>query len=62
MYGVHTHPTRTAPTNSMTVAISMACTSVRDLEDTDVAKELATSLAPILQASKKAKSMPRAKM
>jgi hypothetical protein len=55
-------PTRTAPANSITVAISIACFIVKDREETDVAKELATSFAPMFQASRKAKSMPIAKM
>ena len=55
-------PTRTAPANSITVAMSMACFIVKDREETEVAKELATSFAPMFHASKKAKSMPIAKM
>ena len=55
-------PTRTAPANSITVAISIACFMVREREETDVAKELATSFAPMFQASRKAKSMLIAKM
>jgi hypothetical protein len=39
-------PTATLPENSHTEAISMACLRVREREDTEVAKELATSLAP----------------
>ena len=39
-------PTVSAPRNSMTLAINIACLKVRDREATDVAKELATSLAP----------------
>ena len=39
-------PTRTAPANSITEAIIMACFIVREREETDVAKELATSFAP----------------
>ncbi len=57
-----THPTSTAPRNSHTAAIHMACRRVRDREDTEVANELATSLAPMLNASRKAKIMPMAKM
>ena len=56
------YPTKTAPANSQTAAIHMACLRVKERDDTEVAKELATSLAPILKASKKAKIMPRAKM
>jgi hypothetical protein len=55
-------PTRTAPPNSMTVAMSIACFMVRDREETEVAKELATSFAPMFHASRNAKSMPMAKM
>jgi len=44
-------PTAIAPENSMTEAIIMACFMVKDLEETEVAKELATSLAPMFQAS-----------
>ena len=55
-------PTRTAPANSMTDAIIMACFRVRERDETEVAKELATSLAPMFQASRKAKIMPIAKM
>ena len=39
-------PTDTLPASSQTEAIIMACLRVSDLEDTEVAKELATSLAP----------------
>jgi hypothetical protein len=39
-------PTDTLPLNSQTAATSIACFMVRDLEETDVPKELATSLAP----------------
>lgn len=41
-----TCPTPTAPANSITVAIIIACFIVKDLEDTDVAKLFATSFAP----------------
>lgn len=41
-------PTETAPANSMMEAASAACFMVRDLDATDVANELATSLAPML--------------
>jgi hypothetical protein len=44
-------PTVTAPVNSITVATIMAWVRVSDREDTDVAKEFATSLAPIFHAS-----------
>jgi hypothetical protein len=72
------YPTPTAPANSITVAIIIACFIVSDLDETDVAKELATSLAPgegqmcsdtevlgyipIFQASRNANIMPMAKM
>ncbi len=36
------YPTSTAPANSHTVAINMACLMVKDRDDTDVANELAT--------------------
>lgn len=39
-------PTVTLPANSQKEAMIMACLRVRDLEETDVANELATSLAP----------------
>lgn len=39
-------PTETLPANSQKEAITMACFSVNDLDETEVAKELATSLAP----------------
>lgn len=39
-------PTVTLPDNSQKDATSMACLRVRDLDETDVANELATSLAP----------------
>ena len=55
-------PTRTAPRNSQKVAMIMACVRVRDLDETEVANELATSLAPMFQASMKAKMTPKAKM
>ena len=41
------YPTRTAPRNSINDARTMACFIVNDREDTDVANELATSLAPM---------------
>lgn len=44
-------PTSNAPANSITEAINMACKRVRDLEETEVAKALATSLAPMFHAS-----------
>lgn len=40
----------------------MACFKVRDLEDTEVANELATSFAPIFQASKNENIIAIAKM
>lgn len=39
-------PTLTDPANSMQAAISIACLSVRDRDETDEANEFATSLAP----------------
>jgi len=44
-------PTSSAPRNSMNVATTMACGSVREREDTEVAKEFATSFAPMFHAS-----------
>ena len=55
-------PASTAPPNSHTVAINIACFMVKDREETDVAKLLATSFAPMFQASRKAKINPNAKM
>jgi hypothetical protein len=40
----------------------MACLIVRDLDDTEVAKEFATSLAPMFHASKNAKIIAIAKI
>lgn len=40
-------PSAMAPVSSMTVAIMQACFSVKLREPTEVAKELATSLAPV---------------
>ena len=40
-------PTSTAPANSQIPAAIIACRKVNDRDDTDVAKEFATSLAPI---------------
>jgi hypothetical protein len=40
-------PTSMAPANSMTEAMHMACLRVSEREATEVAKELATSLAPV---------------
>jgi hypothetical protein len=37
-----------APENSIAEAINMACLKVRDLDETEVANELATSLAPVV--------------
>ena len=39
-------PARTAPRNSMIAAAMQACHSRREREETEVAKEFATSLAP----------------
>ena len=47
---------------SQKVAIRAACFNVRDREETDVENEFATSLAPMLKASIKAKITPSAKM
>ena len=47
---------------SQKVAIRAACFNVRDREETDVENEFATSLAPMLKASIKAKMTPSAKM
>ena len=47
---------------SQQVATRAACFNVRDREETDVENEFATSLAPILKASMKAKMMPSAKI
>lgn len=55
-------PAKTAPNNSQSAAKIMACQYFKDLEETEDAKELATSLAPIFQASKNAKSIPMAKI
>jgi hypothetical protein len=40
----------------------MAWIKVKDLEETEVANALATSLAPMFQASRKAKNNPITKM
>ena len=40
----------------------MACQYFKDRDETEVAQELATSLAPIFQASRKAKMVPSAKI
>lgn len=44
-------PTATDPENSIMEAMNMACLRVRDRDETEVANELATSLAPIFHAS-----------
>jgi hypothetical protein len=54
-------PRRTAPRNSAIAARMTACHNLSEREDTDVANELATSFAPILYASRKAKMKPIAK-
>lgn len=59
---VFTHPTRTAPRNSVQEAINMACNMVKDRDETDVANEFATSLAPMFHASRKARIRPMAKI
>ena len=46
MVSVTREPTSMAPANSMTEAMHMACLRVSEREATDVAHELATSLAP----------------
>lgn len=46
------YPTPTAPPNSIAVAIIIACFIVNDLEETEVAKEFATSFAPVLGINK----------
>jgi hypothetical protein len=43
------HPAPTAPAKSITDPIIMACLIVRDLDATDVAKILETSLAPVFR-------------
>jgi hypothetical protein len=55
---VRTYPASTAPVNSIIAPIAIAWIKVRDLEDTEVAKAFATSLAPMFQASRKAKNNP----
>ena len=40
----------------------MAWSMVKDLDETEVANELATSFAPMFQASRKAKIKPKAKI
>lgn len=42
-------PTDTEPPNSATAAMAIACFMVRERDETEVAKELATSLAPGLR-------------
>lgn len=44
-------PTSIAPANSITEAMHMACLRVSEREATEVAKELATSLAPTIANS-----------
>lgn len=51
-------PTSTAPKNSQTAAARHACFIVSERDETDVAKELATSLAPMLKASRAVKIVP----
>ena len=46
MVSVTREPTSMAPANSMTEAMHIACLRVSEREATEVAKELATSLAP----------------
>lgn len=46
----------------MIAPMVMAWIKVKDLDDTEVAKALATSLAPMFQASRKAKNNPITKM
>jgi hypothetical protein len=47
MVSVTRDPTSIAPANSMTEAMHMACLRVSEREATEVAKELATSFAPV---------------
>lgn len=51
-------PTSTAPRNSQSAAAKQACFIVNERDETDVAKEFATSLAPMLNASRAAKIVP----
>ena len=51
-----------APANSMIDPRIKACQSLIERDETDVAQELAASLAPIFQASRKANIVPMAKM
>ncbi|KAJ1639428.1 hypothetical protein T492DRAFT_936884 [Pavlovales sp. CCMP2436] len=53
-------PRSTAPLNSKMAAITIALRMVSALEPIEVAKALATSLAPMPKAVKKAKRPPRA--
>jgi hypothetical protein len=46
----------------MIAPMVMAWSKVKDLEDTEVANALATSLAPMFQASRKANNKPTTKM
>jgi hypothetical protein len=46
----------------MIAPMVMAWIKVKDLEETEVANALATSLAPMFQASRKAKNKPITKM
>jgi hypothetical protein len=55
-------PSSKAPPNSVKIAIAQAAGRVMALEPTDVAKEFATSFAPIPNASKNAKAIPSAKI
>ncbi|KAH3688952.1 hypothetical protein WICPIJ_000066 [Wickerhamomyces pijperi] len=55
-------PAKTAPKNSMIAAKIIACQYFKEREETEEAKELATSLAPMFQASKAAKIIAIAKM
>lgn len=55
-------PTKTAPKNSQRAARIMACQYFKDLEETEEAKELATSLAPMFHASKNANIIAIAKI
>lgn len=50
-------PNKSAPKNSVKQATMQACPRDKDPDDTEVAKELATSLAPIPYASIKAATM-----
>lgn len=58
MVSVVLAPRKKAPPNSQKQTMIKAWTRVMESEPTEVAKELATSLAPISKASQKAITMP----